>query len=133
MTYKPYFPYYRNAFRQNFTAKADKMEEVKMDNQRKVVEERGENANLPAGINEKASVFEHNGFNQVGPGLFQFKKSRQAAAVSVRPSDYRPEPGKQKPQLNDSEKTKNSEAGFVRLDTLPGVYSKYSTPVYQFT
>jgi len=184
MTYKPYFPYYRNAFRQNLTHKADKMEDVKKDNQKAaaqeetigkagesvlekpavtekagsvekveitgesksgetaghgsenkkaVVEGQGEKENQLVEINEKTSVFEHNDFNQVSPGLFQFKKSHQAAVAAVHPSNSRPEPGKQTPQLKDYEKTKNSEVGFVRLDTLPGVYSKYSTPVYQFT
>lgn len=133
MTYKPYFPYYRNAFRQNLTHKADKMEDVDKDNQKAVVEEQGEKDNQSVEINEKAAVFEHNNFNQVSPGLFQFKKPHQAAVAAVHPSNSRLEPGKQTPQFKDCEKTKNSEVGFVRLDTLPGVYSKYSTPVYQFT
>lgn len=71
-------------------------------------------------------------FEQLGPGVFRFKKGRKLEPA-VYPVFPGAEPEEKTLPVQHTAKGDNFEAGFVRLDTLPGLYSKYSTPVYQFT
>lgn len=71
------------------------------------------------------------GFEQVSPGVFQFKHTPQNTSPSVMPKlNYPAYPMQYTPQ---PENTDMAESGFLRVDGVPGPYEQYQTPVYQFT
>jgi hypothetical protein len=80
---------------------------------------------------EPKLIYEHSRFQEVAPGIFQFKHSRpnmsQQPPASVL-NRYIPEF-----LAGSSQQDKNPELdGFVRIGTFPGA-SNNGLPVYQFT
>lgn len=111
-----------------------------------------ENTNTPINLDESAEVAptdvqseaaekenikqpvgnsEINGFEQVAPGVFQFKQNwDKAASVLAPPQNY---PVNHLPSTPLPKAPELEEPGFLRVDGIPGPYEHYQTPVYQFT
>lgn len=68
------------------------------------------------------------GFEQIAPGIFQFRQQAYGG------KDYAVPPRLFPPfQSEVMHSQKAGELGFKRVDGLPGPYQHYSTPVFQFT
>lgn len=90
----------------------------------KVVEAEKKDVNM-----EPKTVFEHSRFQEIAPGVFQFKHQRPnklqpqtATALNCNENFALASQPDKKPQVDE----------FVRIGTFPGA-SDYGLPVYQFT
>ncbi|MHB1043042.1 MAG: hypothetical protein ACYC0Q_09415 [Eubacteriales bacterium] len=147
MAYNQNFPYFQQSLIRNYPTKAEvKVSEVITGNNNVIEDqksdetvqntseaqevEKQDNFNNDADENNTPENAEIPGFEQVGPGYFQFKNSSGTRPV------FPPLPSrtcKQEVQQQAKIIPPQASAGFNRVNGLPGPYQNFPAPVYQFT
>jgi len=76
---------------------------------------------------------DNSGFLEVAPGVFQFKHHYEHKPAFTMLPDHFASPAIQVKKLCWQAGLKPAEAGFIRVNGLPGPNQNFRTPVYQFT
>lgn len=149
MFYKPYINYRQRMLEQNLSFENNDKEEANEKDLDPVIQvnlavneaestEKPSSGDLQTGLKNKEAAIEpeqpltHPGFEQIAPGVFQFKHPSLKEKLGVIPPVIaHPTPELWGFQLKET--SAMEEAGFIRVDGLPGSFEHYKTPVYQFT
>ncbi|MCL6559831.1 MAG: hypothetical protein K6U74_13755 [Firmicutes bacterium] len=114
---------------------ADVPEAVKQDDPtREEATNKRDDPTREEAIDKPAEKMDPPGFKQIAPGAYHFKFPLRTQPVVLSPPGCFPPALEQRAsQQQDVPNRKTTETGFVRVDSFPGVYNNWGTPVYQFT
>lgn len=152
MIYKQYFPYFQQTIKRNYFGRYEvEAPEGKTGNKKVTDEEKSvdtmqntkeiqkvEKQEVEKQVDSETSGAESKtdesgdlpGFEQVGPGLFQFK-SPKWTTPAAQPLCGQPQ--KQELQQQVYYNPPPASEGFARVNGIPGAYQNFPTAVYQFT